>query len=293
MKSFLRYIVLAFLLLLGIAVLLDVVYTEIYSTAKDRWKMEYVLHAPPQDYDVVILGTSRANNHFVPELFEKQGLKTFNFGMSGSHLFEDALLLQLLLEQKNNIKYVLLEADLNLSNEKRDDGTTARFLPYLHSSSTIRSHYQNEPEFSYWYYLPFYRYTAFESQIGFLELMKTIAHEPSTTLANRGYYPLSTNKKGNMKNDYRALKLRPNRYYEQIKELCAQHHIQLITVTTPVCENVKGMAYFDKVTQLYPEIYNCEDFVQEDRYFSSCGHLNDTGARLFTQKMINKFFPMK
>lgn len=118
MKSFLRYIGLALLLLLGIAVLLDVVYTEIYSTAKDRWKMEYVLNAPPQDYDVVVLGTSRANNHFVPELFKKHGLNTFNFGMSGSHLFEDALLLELLLDKKNSIKYVLLEADLNLSNEK-------------------------------------------------------------------------------------------------------------------------------------------------------------------------------
>jgi hypothetical protein len=34
-------------------------------------------------YDVVILGSSRANNHFVSELFEKQGLETFNYGMSG------------------------------------------------------------------------------------------------------------------------------------------------------------------------------------------------------------------
>ena len=101
MKSFLRYIGFALLLLLGIAVLLDVVYTDIYSRAKDRWKMEYVLHTPAQQYDVVILGSSRANNHFVPELFEKQGLNTFNFGMSGSHLFEDALLLQLLLKFKH------------------------------------------------------------------------------------------------------------------------------------------------------------------------------------------------
>lgn len=293
MKLFLRYIGLAFLLLLGIAVLLDVVYTEIYSTAKDRWKMEYVLHAPPQYYDVVILGTSRANNHFVPELFEKHGLKTFNFGMSGSHLFEDALLLKLLIDQKNSIKYLILEADLSLSNEKRDEGTTARYLPYLRGNSIIRSHYQNEPEFSYWYYLPFYRYMAFESQIGFLELMKTAAHEPSTSLANKGYYPLPVNQRKNMKNDYRALKPLHNRYYEQIKKLCAQHHIQLITVMTPVCENVKGMDYFQKVQSLYPEIYNCEDFVADDRYFSSCGHLNDAGARLFTQKIINEFFPKK
>jgi hypothetical protein len=293
MKLFLRYIGLAFLLLLGIAVLLDVVYTEIYSTAKDRWKMEYVLHAPPQDYDVVILGTSRANNHFVPELFEKHGLKTFNFGMSGSHLLEDALLLKLLIEQKNSIKYVLLEADLSLSNEKRDEGTTARYLPYLRNNPIIRSHYQNEPEFPYWYYLPFYRYTAYESQIGLRELIKTALHEPTTSLANKGYYPLPPHQKGSMKNDYRALKPLHNRYYEQIKKLCAQHHIQLITVMTPVCENVKGMDYFQKVQSLYPEIYNCEDFVQDDRYFSSCGHLNDAGARLFTQRIINEFFPKK
>ena len=293
MKSFLRYIGLALLLLLGIAVLLDVVYTEIYSTAKDRWKMEYVLNAPPQDYDVVILGTSRANNHFVPALFEKHGLNTFNFGMSGSHLFEDALLLQLLLDQKNSIKYVLLEADLNLSNEKRHEGTTARYLPYLRSNSTISMHYKNEPEFAYWYYLPFYRYMAFESQIGFLELIKTASHEPSSFLTNKGYTPLPIDKKNNMKNDYRWLKPLRNRYYEQIKKVCAQHHIQLITVMTPVCENVKGMDYFQKVKSLYPEIYNCENFVEDDRYFSSCGHLNDAGARLFTQKIIDEFFPKK
>ncbi len=293
MKSFLRYIGLALLLLLGIAVLLDVVYTEIYSTAKDRWKMEYVLNATPQDYDVVILGTSRANNHFVPELFEKHGLNTFNFGMSGSHLFEDALLLELLLDKKNSIKYVLLEADLNLSNEKRDEGTTARFLPYLQTNKRIAAHYQNEAEFPYWYYIPFYRYTAYESQIGLRELIKTAVHEPTTSLTNQGYYPLPLHQKGNMKNDYSPLNPLRNRYYEQIKKVCAQHHIQLITVMTPVCENVKGMDYFQKVKSLYPEINNCENFVEDDCYFSSCGHLNDAGAKLFTQKIIDGFFPKK
>jgi hypothetical protein len=83
-----------------------------------------------------------------------------------------------------------------------------------------------------------------------------------------------------MKNDYSPLKPLRNRYYEQIKKVCAQHHIQLITVMTPVCENVKGMDYFQKVKSLYPEIYNCENFVEDDRYFSSCGHLNDAGARV-------------
>lgn len=68
------------------------------------------------------------------------------------------------------------------------------------------------------------------------------------------------------------------------------YNIRHITVTTPVCENVKGMDYFEKVTTLYPEIYNLENLVQGDEYFSSCGHMNDNGARLFTQKVIDLFF---
>jgi len=41
---------------------------------------------------------------------------------------------------------------------------------------------------------------------------------------------------------------------------------------------------------MYPEIYNLENLVQGDEYFSSCGHMNDSGAQLFTQRVINLFF---
>jgi hypothetical protein len=53
---------------------------------------------------------------------------------------------------------------------------------------------------------------------------------------------------------------------------------------------IKGIDYFDKVHKIYPEIHNYEDVVQEDKCFSSCGHLNDAGARLFTTRILNDFF---
>jgi hypothetical protein len=59
---------------------------------------------------------------------------------------------------------------------------------------------------------------------------------------------------------------------------------------TPMCENTRGLNYFNKVKKLYPEIYNYENAVIEDRYFSSCGHLNDAGARKFTNVIIKDFF---
>jgi glutathionyl-hydroquinone reductase len=48
--------------------------------------------------------------------------------------------------------------------------------------------------------------------------------------------------------------------------------------------------YFEKANQIYPEIHNLENVVQGDQYFSSCGHMNDTGARMFTTVVIDTFF---
>ena len=59
---------------------------------------------------------------------------------------------------------------------------------------------------------------------------------------------------------------------------------------TPMCENVVGMNYFEKVKKAYPEIHNYENVVVENKYFSSCGHMNDTGAKIFTARIINDFF---
>jgi hypothetical protein len=62
---------------------------------------------------------------------------------------------------------------------------------------------------------------------------------------------------------------------------------------TPMCENTKGLSYFDKVHQLYPEIHNFENVVTDDKYFASCGHLNDEGARIYTKRIIKEFFEVQ
>ena len=50
------------------------------------------------------------------------------------------------------------------------------------------------------------------------------------------------------------------------------------------------MVYFERVKKAYPEIYNYENVVGDDKYFSTCGHLNDAGAKIFTAKIVNDFF---
>lgn len=141
MKQFLVFIGKILLSVLLVAFTLDFIYTTVFAQSETRNKVENVINSVAQNYDLIILGTSRANNHFVSELFEKEGLKTFNYGMSGAHLFETSLLLKLMVERGWKIKNVIVETDLNLSNEKRDDGTFGRFMPFMHQSNTITEHF--------------------------------------------------------------------------------------------------------------------------------------------------------
>lgn len=294
MKQFLFYALRILIITLLIAVALDGMYTYVFLKSKNRGKIENVFNSKAKKFDVVILGSSRANNHFVSKMFEDKGLKIFNYGMSGGHLFEASLMLKLMIEKKYEIKNVILEADLNLSNDKESDGVAAKFLPYIHSSKVIEKHFSAQDNFNELYYLPFYRYIKYDSKIGFREVYKIIKGESTNALDNLGYYPLVKHKNGNMKNNIVNLNPLPkNKYYEEIKNICKANNINFIAVMTPMCENVKGMNYFDKVKKAYPEIHNYENVVQEDKYFSSCGHMNDAGAKIFTARILSDFFGKK
>jgi hypothetical protein len=290
MKRFLMFTIKILLLTFFVLVVLDFAYTKVYLHSSNRGKIGYVFNSKGRAYDVVILGSSRANNHFVAPMFENKGLKTFNYGMSGGHLFEASLLLKLMIERKYVIKNVILEADLNLSNENESESVASKFMPYIHDSKVIADHFDQQPNFWANYYLPFYRYVVFEPQIGFREMYNAALKKPTNLLDHLGYYPLGKNPNANMKNDLTNLKPLYNKYYEEIKHLCKTNHINLIAVMTPMCNNTKGLNYFEKVHQMYPEIHNYEKAVEGDQYFSSCGHMNDTGARKFTGIILHDFF---
>ncbi len=292
MQKFIILVAKILVTILVLLVVLDWGYTTVYLHSSNRGKVENVFNSKARNYDVIILGSSRANNHFVPELFEKRGLKTFNFGMSGSHLFEASLMLKLMAERNYKIQTVILEADLGLCNEKQAEGIAAKYLPYIHHSETIKNHFSKQENFTELYYIPFYRYIDFDAIIGLREIYNVAIDKPTNLLHRLGYYPLGK-QPGNMKSDIRALKPIRNKYYEEIKQICKQNNYNLIAVMTPMCSNVKGLDYFEKANKIYPEIHNLENVVVGDQYFSSCGHMNDAGARMFTSVVINKFFVRK
>lgn len=292
MKNFLVYLGKIILITFLLAIALDFLYTSVYMHSKDRGKIETVFNSKAESYDVIILGSSRANNHFVTKMFEDKGLKTFNYGMSAAHLFEASLMLKLMEERNWKIKNVIVEADLNLAIDHRSEPISSKFLPYIHKSDLIKEQFEDQENFEEMYYIPFYRYIKYDTKIGFRDVFFTLIRKKTNALENGGFYPLQKHANGKMDNNIVNLNPLPhNKYYEEIKNVCKKNGINFIAVMTPMCENVVGMNYFDKVKKAYPEIHNYENVVNDDKYFSSCGHLSEDGAKIYTAKILKDFFP--
>ena len=291
MRKFLFFLFKVILVFIVMAVVLDFLYTSIYLDCNNRRKVGFAYTSKPKKIDVVILGSSRADNHFVSQMFTEKGFYTFNFGMQGSRLFESDLILKILLDKKNIIKNVIVEVDLNLRSDLNEysESNVLKFMPYLHDSKIIRDHVKDLEGGSFLYYIPFYRYIKYETKLGFREVFFSAANKKSKELDYGGYNALQVSDVKLESNISNFLPGR-NKYYEDIKQLCKKNNINLIAVMTPMCQNTKGTEYFEKVKNIYPEIHNYSNVVKEDKYFSSCGHMNDAGAKIFTARILKDFF---
>ncbi|HNP33780.1 MAG TPA: hypothetical protein PKN96_10855 [Flavobacterium sp.] len=292
MKQFVVFIAKLLIILLFSAVVLDVLYTAVYLKSSKRNKIEYVISSKNKKFDVAFMGSSRTQNHMVAKLFIDKGISAYNFGMSGSKLDETALLLKLMLERNYKIKNIILDVDTNLNSNSHSDGVRAMYMPYLHYSQTIRNHYKSWDDYNKLVYIPFYRYIENDAKIGFREMFFSLVHKKSNALENFGYYALKGEGK-NMSYDLSDYSPKRNVAYEEIKAICKKNNIHLIAIATPMCQECASDKYFNSIQSVYPEVYNYENKVTDDKYFSSCGHMNVDGATLFTTIILNDFIQHK
>ena len=293
MKQFITFLFKGFAILIVTMVLLDAIYTVIYMQSNSRSKIDYLYNSKDKNYDVVFLGSSRVNNHFVPRIFNEQGYSTFNFGITRSRLEESDLMLKMMIERNYKIKNLLLQVDLNINTNDHSEAIRSLFMPYLHSSKTIRDFYKNIPEYNQLLFIPFYRYMHYDARIGFKEVYNSAAHKKTNALNNGGFYPLMTDQRPMVPADLSKYYPKRNKAYEEIKAICKKNNINLIAMTTPMCMETINRDYFNHLNSVYPEIRRFENAVTDDKYFSTCGHLNKDGAIEFTKIVFNKLFKTK
>ena len=293
MKKFVIFIVKVLMILILTMGLLDVFYTFVYKQNDDRNKISYLYNSKDKNYDVVFLGSSRVNNHLNPKIFNEEGYKTFNFGITRSRLDESALMLKLMVERNYKIKNLILQVDLNINTNDHSEAIRSLFMPYLHQSQIIRNHYKDIPEFNKLVYIPFYRYLHYDARVGFREMYYSLIHKKTNALDNDGFNPLKSIPGKMVPADLSKYYPKKNIAYEEIKAICKKNNINLIAITTPMCMSTINRDYFNHINSVYPEIHRFENAVTDDKYFSTCGHMNKAGAIEFTKVVFSAFFKPK
>lgn len=286
MKFFLQYLGILSLILIVMAYIADGISVFAFTHTENRGKVNYAYNAKPLVLDVIVLGSSRAENHLSDNPFTQKGRAFFNFGMSGSKLKETSLLLKLLIEKKWTMKTILLQVDVNMAIEESNVKGEASFYPYLNESKIIEEHLfqQNNNCLKG---LPYYRFLKNSTVIGFRESFMAMGNFKTKMKDHNGFYPLDgMTEKGSETSNFRPKR---NKYYEEIKTICKKNKIRLIAITTPYCQNnVSYTRFVEKLVHIYPEIKRYDQVVTDNKFFSTCGHMNKVGAEIFTEYIIEK-----
>lgn len=273
----------------------DGIYTAIYSKSIVRNKIQLLVNGAPQHYDVIIVGSSRAENHLVPERFEKQGLKTYNIAMSGANLCENALQLKLFFDKGNTAKTILLQVDTNFKTTTPATGIRALALPYLSQNNIVYAHYATAEQSDLFAErcVPFYRYMIYDAKIGFREVAFTVLKKQNNTIKTKGFSGLDGVLHRGAPATLPPKVATQNRYYDEIKQICKAHQVQLIAFEAPFCDNIVDRGYFKELQKHNPQLHDYSSAVLADSLFSTCGHMNRKGAEVFTDFILQKHFSAK
>ena len=237
---------------------------------------------------ILILGNSRARHHYIPSvIYENTGYETFNAGFDGRGILYSFSILQLHIT-RNKPKVVILDWNLFNGNtfgkevEKLD-----LLLPYYKNNSELQ-HLINQK--SYFEKLKFLsRSYPYNSKIGVI-FKNFLASRVNKEFSDNGYSPLFGKMIPQAATHYRNDKLNLDQkllnYFIKIINICQRNDIKLIVSFSPnFSKNDTVIQVEDLLRDLNIDYFNyfSDKRLTSNKYFHSTNHLNDFGAKKFTQ----------
>lgn len=247
--------------------------------------------------DLIVVGSSRANHHYHPDVFEKElALSFYNIGRDGQPIFyQYAVLVSILIRYQPKI-IVLDFIEEEFVFDESDYERLSSLLPYYKSHPEISSIVELKSSFEKIKFISnIYPYNS---------LLFTIAIGNTNLNAGRrnnndikGYVPLKNKWNEPIKtyNNNQKLKIDPNKIkvFELFIQDCLKEKVKLYVVCSPYYRNFISTPSSIKLGKSISQKYNIDfyDFSQKSIFknnsslFSDPSHLNDDGARIFSDSI--------
>ncbi len=245
--------------------------------------------------DLLIFGSSRANHHYNPEIFQKElALTSYNTGRDGNFIFYHyAILKSILLRYKP--KNIIL--DFNHGEFKKENSTYERLsslLPYYNSHKEIRSIVNMKSHFE--------KYKFISRIYPFNSLIFTIVNgnfKKNISKDKNGYVPVSKIWTENINtSEHEKYDIDTNKIivYENFIKECNKNNIKLFIFVSPFYEVFKGqdtsVFIAEKIANNnqinFYNVSNNTIFLNNKNLFADKAHLNDSGATIYTNLVIEK-----
>jgi len=252
--------------------------------------------------DILVFGSSRANHHYVPEIFEDSlKMSFYNTGRDGNFLIYNYAIFKLILKRymPKLIIFEISPDDLFYDHDSYD--RLSSLLPYYRNFPEIRpivelkSPYEKIKLFS-----ALYPYNSSLLTIGIsnLELNKQRKSD------DKGYVPLFNNIKNTQLIDFEkkdelldSLKLK---IINDIAQICKKNNIKLYFVQSPIYARVKNSEATEIISEtalkydsFFINFSNDPIFLNNPMLFQDIGHLNNNGAIVFSKLIAGIIFYQK
>ena len=251
------------------------------------------------DADVVVIGSSKASHHYVPQMLEDSlGMTAYNCGQDGCFFLYQNCIINMILDRYTP-KMILwdIQPGSFVGEGHSNEYQNIRYLsPYYPANTWAESYINSEsPKMRYRMMSRMFAYNSKALNYVF----PLVTHSSATKngyipLATEGYlYPdmsKQTEKEGVVNRSYLDLLYKTmKRCREKGVELrmyISPEFSQKSALTTAAAEEIGSVAMNNNVS--FTNAHSDECFMQDATLFKDASHLNDKGARMFTEKVICK-----
>jgi len=251
--------------------------------------------------DIIVVGSSTANHHYYPRVFEdKLKMSYYNTGQDGTTiLYHYAILLSIL--KRYNPKIVILDVDFGEFEKDQDSyDRLSILLPYYYSHPELRPIIRSRSPYEKLKLLS--KIYPFNSMIFSVIIRNSYFNEFNFKRKedDKGYIPInrSWNKPIQVSTNFTKYELDNYKIdlFKSFIKKCVESNVTLYTVTSPrfILQHTKdtSLKIVKKITSKFNiPFYNYADdtsFWKHPEYYADQLHLNNTGAEIFSNKIVEK-----
>jgi hypothetical protein len=247
--------------------------------------------------EMLVFGSSHANHHYVPEIFEeKLKMSFYNIGRDGNYLLYNYAVFKSIINRYSP-QIVLFDLNLDELNYNKDNyDRLSALLPYYSNHPEIRnvvnlkSPYEKIKLLSATYSYNSFLLTIISGNIGTNKILKG---------ERKGFIPLVMTLNDSTLTEYKSEKTELDKnkikFLSEIIDICKLKNIKLFFVISPlyfIVSNDDSTLKLKEIAKnsgiVFLDFTNDSAFSGFPSFFQDSEHLNENGAKVFSAKVAEQ-----